>query len=195
MTKSSIKIKWIDFSSKILFCISICLLANCTSQSGIENAAGSCNPKLKFQPQEAIFKADGIVEFSNVFQSNFFDTENNLWVCENSIKPSINTLRGEDATASFMGASSLFEGTLNFSTIEHLLKNGDDILKFSNRICSSMGFSYMFQTFGEEQVIGCQITPLSQSAVMLKPSDQGTSVEIGSLSVYAPVIKKALVEH
>ena len=68
-------------------------------------------------------------------------------------------------------------------------------LKFSNRICSSMGFSYMFQTSGEEQVIGCQITPLSQSAVMLKPSDQGTSVEIGSLSVYAPVIKKALVEH
>jgi len=195
MPKSYIKMKWINFSSKILFCIAIFLLANCTSQSEIANAADSCNPKSGFQPQEAIFKADGIVEFSNGFQSNFFNTENNLWVCENSIKPSINTLSGEDANASFMGASSLFERILNFSTTEHLLKTGEDILKFSNRICSSMGFSYMFQTSGEEQVLGCQITPLSQSAVMLKSSNQGTSVEIGSLSVYAPVIKKALVEH
>lgn len=187
--------KRINCSSKILFCISICLLTNCSSQSEILNAADSCNPSNSFRPQKATFSSGGIIEFSNGFQSNFFDTENNLWVCKNSIKPSINTLSGEDANASFMGASSLFEGTLNFSTSEHLLKASEDILKFSNGICSSMGFFYMFQTSGEEEVIGCQMTPLSQSAVVLKSSDQGTSVEIGSLSVYTPVIKKALLEH
>ena len=195
MTNIKIRMKLINFLFKSLYLMSAFLLISCSSQNEVNNLSNSCTPKKDFKPQSAFFYSNGIVEFSNNFQDIFFDTESNLWVCKNSIKPPINTLNGDDANASFMGASSLFEGSLKFSTIDHVLKADEDILKFSNKICSSMGFSYMFQTSGEEDVIGCQITPFSQSAVMLKVSDQGRSVEIGSLSVYVPIIKKALAEH
>lgn len=195
MTNIYIRIRSKNFLLKSLYLMNILLLISCTSQINVDNSSNNCTPEKDIKPQSAIFYSSGIVEFSHGFQNVFFDTENNLWTCQNSSKSPINILNNGDATATFLSAFSIYEGRLNFITVVYSLNETESILEFSNAICSSMGFSYMFQPSGKKLIFGCQITPLSHSAVMLRYSDNDNSVEIGSLSIYDPIIKKALAEY
>ena len=123
-----------------------------------------------------------------------FDLTANQFVCaQDKDMRLLQKFQGEKAKTVYLSASELHQNIKNVN-FSQSAATGLSTTEYAENFCKNIGFYYIFGISDQgSEVIGCQPSELTQSAIMFKKTSENKApVTIAAMGIYTPIINKQL---
>ena len=169
-------------------------LLSCAPTADLEVTAQKCKIDLEANVTNALV-FDRQIAFQNENTEIFhFDLTANQFVCaQDKDMRLLQKFQGEKAKTVYLSASELHQNIKNVN-FSQSAATGLSTTEYAENFCKNIGFYYIFGISDQgSEVIGCQPSELTQSAIMFKKTSENKApVTIAAMGIYTPIINKQL---